>query len=90
MNKASIIEAIATHAEISKKSATEVFNLVFESIADTVKDNEKITIPAFGTFKPSSRAARIGRNPQTGEEIKIKASKSMSFKPSSTLKEKFN
>ncbi len=90
MNKAAIVEAIAKKADISKKLAGEVFNVIFEDITKVVKKEGKITIPAFGTFKLVEREERMGRNPRTGETMKIKASKSMGFKISSTLKEKFN
>lgn len=87
MKKAEMIEAIAKEAGVSKADAERVFNATFETIKKDLKNNGKSSIANFGTFKVSNRAARTGRNPQTGETIKIAASKSVSFKAGTSLKE---
>jgi len=87
MKKAEMIEAIANEAGVTKADAERVFNATFEVIKKDLKKNEKSSIANFGTFKVSKRAAREGRNPQTGETIKIAASKSVSFKAGTSLKE---
>jgi nucleoid DNA-binding protein len=89
MNKKTIIENIAKELDITKVKAQRAYELVFENIEKGVK-KDKVTIPGFGTFRTVKRAARNGVNPATGEKIKIKASKSVAFKPSATLKAKFN
>ena len=87
MKKSEMIEAIANEAGVTKADAERVFNATFEVIKKDLKKNEKSSIANFGTFKVSKRAAREVRNPQTGETIKIAASKSVSFKARTSLKE---
>jgi len=90
MSKAAFIESVAERAGISKAEAKTWVETVFGEIENGLKKSKKegkYTIGTFGTFTVTKRAARKGRNPQTGEEIKIKASKSLRFKPSSQLKE---
>ena len=88
MNKGELIEAVqkALGSETTKRQAEESVAAVLESIAKGVKKDKKVQIIGFGTFEVKKRAARMGRNPKTGEAMKIKASKSVGFKPSSTLK----
>ena len=88
MNKAELIEAIqaALGPAATKRSADEALDAVLNSIAKGVKKDKKVQIIGFGTFEVKKRAARIGRNPKTGESMKIAASKSVGFKPSSLLK----
>ena len=86
MNKAELIEAIQDKLGNSKAEAAAALEAVTGSIVEGVKKDEAVQIIGFGTFKISKRAARDGRNPQTGEKIKIKASKSIKFTPSSTVK----
>lgn len=88
MNKAELIEAVqkGMGADTTKKSAEEAVATVLDAIAKGVKKDKKVQIIGFGTFEVKKRAARMGRNPKTGEAMKIKASKSVGFKPSSTLK----
>jgi DNA-binding protein HU-beta len=88
MNKAELIEKIAGDADISKKQAASALDSFTESIAKTLKKGGKVTLVGFGTFSVSKRAARIGRNPQTGAAIKIKAKKVAKFKAGATLSEK--
>ena len=88
MNKAELVEAIqkALGADATKRSAEESLDAVLSSIAKGVKKDKKVQIIGFGTFEVKKRAARMGRNPKTGEALKIAASKSVGFKPSSVLK----
>ena len=87
MTKADIIEKMAKDAEISKTSAGRALNSLIDSVVASVKKNNKVTLVGFGTFSQSKRKARIGRNPQTGEQIKIKASKSPKFTAGKAFKD---
>jgi len=73
-------------SSLSKRLAGDVIDATFEAISKAVKKDKRFAYPGFGTFTVRSRKARKGRNPQTGEEIKIKASKTVGFKPAPTLK----
>ena len=88
MNKSALIEAIhaALGKDATKRAADEALEAVLSSIAKGVKKDQKVQIIGFGTFEVKKRAARQGRNPKTGEAMKIAASKSVGFKPSSVLK----
>jgi DNA-binding protein HU-beta len=88
MNKAELIDAIQKNLgkETTKRAAEEALNAVLDSIAKGVKKDKKVQVIGFGTFEVKKRAARMGRNPKTGESMKIAASKSVGFKPSSALK----
>lgn len=88
MNKAELIEAVqkALGDDASKREADNAVSAVLDSIAKGVKKDKKVQIIGFGTFEVKKRAARMGRNPKTGESMQIKASKSVGFKPSSNLK----
>ena len=88
MNKAELIDAIqaALGKDATKRAADEALEAVLSSIAKGVKKDSKVQIIGFGTFEVKKRAARQGRNPKTGESMKIAASKSVGFKPSSVLK----
>lgn len=88
MNKAELVEAIqkALGADATKRSAEEALDAVLSSIAKGVKKDTKVQIIGFGTFEVKKRAARLGRNPKTGEALKIAASKSVGFKASAALK----
>ena len=81
---------MAQTAEISKKDAASAVNAVFDAITDVLVANEKLVILGFGTFETRKRAARMGRNPATGEKLKIPATIVPAFKPSKVLKEKVN
>ena len=87
MNKTELIKNVAQNAEISQKEATVVVQTVVESITNTLAAGEKVQLIGFGTFEVRERAARTGRNPQTGEEIEIPASKVPAFKPGKALKD---
>ena len=88
MNKGQLIEAVqnALGKDATKRSAEDAVSAVLDSIAKGVKKDTKVQVIGFGTFEIKKRVARMGRNPKTGEAMKISASKSVGFKPSSTLK----
>lgn len=87
MNKADLINAVAETAEIPKTKATKAVDTVFDSIQKALENNDKVQLIGFGNFETRERAARKGRNPQTGEEIEIAASKIPAFKPGKQLKD---
>lgn len=90
MNKTELVAAIADKAELSKKDAEKALKAFTEVVADELKKGEKIQLVGFGTFEVTERAERIGRNPQTGEEMTIAASKSPKFKAGKALKDAVN
>ena len=87
MNKTDLINAVSEKSELSKKDATKAVDAVFDAIAETLKDGDKVQLIGFGNFEVRERSARKGRNPQTGEEIDIPASKVPAFKPGKALKD---
>lgn len=87
MTKAEIIEKMAKDANITKAAADKALDSFIDGITKTLKKGNKVTLVGFGTFSVAKRAARKGRNPQTGEVIKIKASKSPKFKAGKTFKD---
>ncbi|MCE9636640.1 MAG: HU family DNA-binding protein [Planctomycetes bacterium] len=87
MNRAALNEAVAKEMGDSKAAADRAVAAVLESIAKGLKKQGEVSLVGFGTFKVKKRAARMGRNPKTGEAIKIKASKSVGFKAGRPLKE---
>jgi DNA-binding protein HU-beta len=87
MTKAELVEKMATDADISKAAAGKALDSFMNGIKKTLKKGETVTLVGFGTFSVGKRAARKGRNPQTGEVIKIKASKSPKFKAGKAFKE---
>ncbi|MCB1235654.1 MAG: HU family DNA-binding protein [Verrucomicrobiae bacterium] len=88
MNKGELVEAVqkALGGDTSKKAAEEAVSAVLNAIASGIKKDSNVQLIGFGTFKVKKRAARMGRNPKTGEAMKIKASKTVGFTPSSNLK----
>ncbi len=88
MNKADLVEIVRETAGCTKAAAGEAVDAVFDAMAKAMKKEGGFTIVGFGTFKVARRAARKGRNPQTGEPIRIAASKSVRFKASGQLKER--
>lgn len=90
MNKAELVAAVAEKAGLSKKDAEGSVKAFTEVIAEELKKGEKVTLVGFGTFEVSERAARTGRNPQTGAEMKIPASKAPKFKAGKALKDFIN
>lgn len=90
MNKPELAAAVAAKANISKNSANEAINVLLEQITQALVKGERVALPGLGTFAPSSRAARTGKNPQTGAAIQIAASKSVNFKAGKALKDAVN
>ena len=90
MNKADLIENVASRANISKSSAGDAVDALLECITDTLQNGDSVTLMGFGTFAVSHRSARMGRNPRTGEAIHIQASKSAKFKAGKALKDALN
>jgi DNA-binding protein HU-beta len=90
MNKGDLINKVAEGAGLTKAQATEALNSVLGSISDALKQDDKVTLIGFGTFSVSMREARMGRNPQTGAEIKIPAKKMVKFKPGKELSDSVN
>ena len=90
MTKAELINSIAEKGEFTKKDAEKAVNAVFGSVQKALVEGEKVQLIGFGTFEVKSRSARVGRNPQTGKEIKIAASKVPTFKAGKGLKEVVN
>lgn len=90
MNKTQLIDHIANTAELSKKEATAALEAITGGISDALVNGDEVALIGFGTFKISERAARTGRNPRTGEEIQIAASKMPSFKAGKALKDALN
>ncbi|MFT7516272.1 MAG: nucleoid DNA-binding protein [Myxococcota bacterium] len=90
MNKRELIEAVCEQLETTKSASEETVNIVLQAIKDGVASDEQVSIAGFGTWSKRSRAARTGRNPQTGETMQIKASKSVGFKPAKAWKDSVN
>ena len=87
MNKSDFINAITEKTDLSKASATQVLDVVLETVTNSLQDGESVTLPGFGTFTVKERAARTGRNPRTGEVIEIAAARVPSFKAGKSLKD---
>ena len=90
MNKSELIDAIADSADISKAAAGRAVDAFVESITGALKSGDQVTLIGFGTFSVKDRAARTGRNPQTGQEIQIAAAKIPSFKAGKGLQDAVN
>lgn len=90
MNKADFIASIADSAELSKADAGRAVDAMVETITKALKKGDTVTLVGFGTFAIRKRAARTGRNPRTGQAIKIKASKNPAFKAGKALKDAVN
>ncbi|MDD4050129.1 MAG: HU family DNA-binding protein [Candidatus ainarchaeum sp.] len=88
MNKSTLIEAVVKKTDLSKAKAEEFINTTLEAMKVIVKKEGKLQLVGFGTFKVKKRAARMGRNPQTGKSMKIAASKTVSFKVGKEFKER--
>jgi len=87
MNKTDLINEVAERSELSKKDAAKAVDAVFETVMDSLSKGERVQIIGFGNFEVRDRSARKGRNPQTGEEIQIPASKVPAFKAGKALRE---
>ncbi len=90
VNKTDIIELISEQAEISKASANRALNALLEGITATLRDGKSVSLLGFGTFSAKTRAARVGRNPKTGEPINIEAAVVPVFKAGKALKDAVN
>ncbi len=90
MNKAELVAAIAERTELTKKDSEKALKAFVDVVTDELKKGEKIQLVGFGTFEVSERAAREGRNPQTGETMTIAASKAPKFKAGKALKDAIN
>ena len=87
MNKTELIAAVAEKASISKKESEVVINAALDTIIDSLKNDEKVQLVGFGSFEVKKRAARVGRNPRTGESMTYPACKVPVFKPGKALKD---
>jgi DNA-binding protein HU-beta len=90
MNKAELLEAVSKSAGVSKADADRTLSAFFETVTKSAKKGDKVAWPGFGSFSTSKSKARTGRNPQTGDPVKIAASTRMKFTPSATLKSSLN
>ncbi len=90
MNRTELVAAIAEKAGISKKDSEAALKAFIDTVTEELKNGEKVQLVGFGTFEVSERAAREGRNPQTGETMQISASKNPKFKAGKALKDQLN
>ncbi|MEE9492455.1 MAG: HU family DNA-binding protein [Gammaproteobacteria bacterium] len=90
MNKTELIDAVAEAADLSKAAAARAVDAVLDSVVDTLRKGDQVSLVGFGTFEVRERAARAGRNPRTGETIQIKASKAPGFKAGKAFKDALN
>jgi len=88
MNRTELVSAVAKQADLSNQQAQAAVTAALEAITAAVAAGDKVTLPGFGTFERRERSARTGRNPQTGEEMTIAASKAPAFKPGAGFKER--
>ena len=87
MNKSELIDAVAASADLPKAAAGRAIDAMIDAITDSLKKDDPVVLVGFGTFVTKNRAARTGRNPQTGAPIQIKAAKVPKFKPGKALKD---
>ncbi len=90
MTKADLVEKVAKEADMTKKDAEKLVEIIFDSIVSTLNQGEKIELRGFGSFRVRERNARKGRNPKTGEAVKIPAKRVAYFKPGKDLKDLIN
>ena len=90
MNKGELIDAVAASAGLSRADATKAVDAVLDNVTSTLSSGDSVSLVGFGTFSVKARAARMGRNPRTGEAIQIKASKVPGFKAGKALKDAVN
>ncbi|MDH3688564.1 MAG: HU family DNA-binding protein [Gammaproteobacteria bacterium] len=90
MNKAELIDVVVSSVDVTKADAARAVDAVFDGITKTLRKGDTVTLVGFGTFSVSKRAARVGRNPRTGESISIAASKTPKFKAGKALKDAVN
>ena len=87
MNKRELIETVASNAQITKKEADAIVNATLDAIIDGLAKEGKVIIPGFGSFEVRNKTAREGRNPRTGEKVKIAAKRAPAFKPGKAMKD---
>lgn len=87
MNKKELIDSVASATGESKRTVTEVLDATINTVQKQVKKGDRVSLPGFGTFSRRARSARTARNPRTGEEIKVKATKVPAFKPGAGFKD---
>jgi DNA-binding protein HU-beta len=90
MNRSELIDAASQASGLSKSQTTKVLDSIIENISDAVQKGDKVSLSGFGTFERRERAARTGRNPQTGEPLQVAASKAPAFKPAKAFKDAVN
>jgi len=90
MTKAELVDEVARTAQLTKKQAESIVNIVFEAIVDSLRAGEKIELRGFGSFRLRSRKSRLGRNPKTGEKVEVPSKRIPYFKPGKELKELIN
>jgi DNA-binding protein HU-beta len=90
MNKQQLIDAAADSSDLSKSDVSAALDAILSTLTGALKAGDKVTLTGFGNFEVRDRAARTGRNPQTGEEMQISASKAPAFKPGKALKDAVN
>ncbi|MDK4202110.1 HU family DNA-binding protein [Pseudomonas sp. HR1] len=90
MKKSELIDQIASHGDLPKAVATSALDATLDAITSALKAGDTVSLTGFGTFEVKERAARTGRNPQTGQSMDIAASKNPSFKPGKSLKDALN
>lgn len=90
MNKTDLIETIATECDLPKAAAQRALDCIMSTIVDTVTDGDTVQLVGFGSFSAGKRAARTGRNPRTGEEIEIAATRTVKFAPGKAFKDTLN
>ncbi len=90
MNKSELIQAVSDATDLPKATAAKALDAVVDNIKDALAEGDSVTLIGFGTFLVRERAARVGRNPQTGKELEIPASKVPAFKPGKALKDAVN
>jgi len=90
MTKADVIDSVCGKVGFSKKESAEIVEMVFDTLKDTLERGEKIKLSGFGNFVVREKKSRVGRNPQTGQEIEISARRVLTFRPSQVLKNALN
>jgi len=90
VNRNELVDAVASKADLTKSAANKAVDAVFDAITDALKEGGDVRLVGFGTFSVAARAASEGRNPRTGEKIKIAASKQAKFKPGKRLRDELN
>ena len=90
MNKSDLVESVRSSADLTRGEAESAVDAMISSVMSALSSGERVSVAGFGTFNPTSRAARTGRNPQTGEPVRIAASKGVRFAPASAFKQALN